>query len=303
MVGADPNFHTCDLAGLVKQPGVCGGGRWRSLAVACVVVPLSLTLAHCSRAPGAAALAANVQSRRNASKNGSRRRGSGTAPTPSESLTYTQYVRLRTRTRRTGRARLLPRRLTRSGSTLQRATLKEDLTTLVSINPRPSPITATIPRRKRRSSTSQRAIAAATAATRAGLLAGRDLRQPRAAAYSGEFRRPQTRRDRRVLPRQRRDAGARCARPPIGAAADQQIWRQCGAAGAATRSRCLQFLGRQVLGAGRLQALHRQVRPQLARLYGDPGAAKAFAKMPIIIVGYSGGFLPTAWSSRSAAWW
>jgi len=35
---------------------------------------------------------------------------------------------------------------------------------------------------------------------------------------------------------------------------------------------------------------------QLARLYGDPNAAKAFAKMPIIIVGYSGGFLPTAWS-------
>ncbi len=35
---------------------------------------------------------------------------------------------------------------------------------------------------------------------------------------------------------------------------------------------------------------------QLARLYGDPGAAKAFANMPIIIVGYSGGFLPTAWS-------
>jgi hypothetical protein len=34
----------------------------------------------------------------------------------------------------------------------------------------------------------------------------------------------------------------------------------------------------------------------LARLYGDPGAAKAFANMPIIIVGYSGGFLPTAWS-------
>jgi hypothetical protein len=34
----------------------------------------------------------------------------------------------------------------------------------------------------------------------------------------------------------------------------------------------------------------------LARLYGDPGAAKAFANMPIVIVGYSGGFLPTAWS-------
>jgi hypothetical protein len=34
----------------------------------------------------------------------------------------------------------------------------------------------------------------------------------------------------------------------------------------------------------------------LARLYGDPGAAKTFANMPIVIVGYSGGFLPTAWS-------
>ncbi|HLZ02668.1 MAG TPA: alpha/beta hydrolase [Bradyrhizobium sp.] len=34
----------------------------------------------------------------------------------------------------------------------------------------------------------------------------------------------------------------------------------------------------------------------LARLYGDPSSAKAFEKMPIVIVGYSGGFLPTAWS-------
>jgi hypothetical protein len=34
----------------------------------------------------------------------------------------------------------------------------------------------------------------------------------------------------------------------------------------------------------------------LARLYGDPKSAQAFANMPIVIVGYSGGFLPTAWS-------
>jgi hypothetical protein len=34
----------------------------------------------------------------------------------------------------------------------------------------------------------------------------------------------------------------------------------------------------------------------LARLYGDPASAKSFANMPIVIVGYSGGFLPTAWS-------
>src|SRR5262249_23240417 len=32
------------------------------------------------------------------------------------------------------------------------------------------------------------------------------------------------------------------------------------------------------------------------RLYGDPNSAKAFANMPIVLVGYSGGFLPTAFS-------
>src|SRR5262245_20440577 len=34
----------------------------------------------------------------------------------------------------------------------------------------------------------------------------------------------------------------------------------------------------------------------LGRLYGEPGAAKAFGNMPIVIIGYSGGFLPTAYS-------
>jgi hypothetical protein len=34
----------------------------------------------------------------------------------------------------------------------------------------------------------------------------------------------------------------------------------------------------------------------LAHLSGDPGAAKAFANMPVVIVGYSGGFVPTAYS-------
>jgi hypothetical protein len=35
---------------------------------------------------------------------------------------------------------------------------------------------------------------------------------------------------------------------------------------------------------------------QLATLSGDPASAEAFANMPIVIVGYSGGFLPTAFS-------
>jgi hypothetical protein len=38
---------------------------------------------------------------------------------------------------------------------------------------------------------------------------------------------------------------------------------------------------------------------KLARLHGDPLTAKAFANMRIIIVGYSGGFMPTAYSLYS----
>ena len=37
-----------------------------------------------------------------------------------------------------------------------------------------------------------------------------------------------------------------------------------------------------------------EVAPQLARLLGDPASADAFSKMPVVIVGYSGGYLPTA---------
>ncbi len=37
-----------------------------------------------------------------------------------------------------------------------------------------------------------------------------------------------------------------------------------------------------------------EVAPQLAHLLGDPASADAFRTMPVIIVGYSGGYLPTA---------
>jgi len=37
---------------------------------------------------------------------------------------------------------------------------------------------------------------------------------------------------------------------------------------------------------------------KLARMHDDPRAEKAFANMPVVIVGYSGGFLPTAYALR-----
>ncbi|MBR0692803.1 alpha/beta hydrolase [Bradyrhizobium lablabi] len=48
--------------------------------------------------------------------------------------------------------------------------------------------------------------------------------------------------------------------------------------------------------AGGLKRFLDESAPHLARLYGDPKSAQIFANMPVVIIGYSGGFLPTAWS-------
>jgi len=48
--------------------------------------------------------------------------------------------------------------------------------------------------------------------------------------------------------------------------------------------------------SGGLKRFINESADHLAKLYGDPGAAKTFANMPIVIIGYSGGFVPTAYS-------
>ena len=48
--------------------------------------------------------------------------------------------------------------------------------------------------------------------------------------------------------------------------------------------------------AGGFKRFMEESASHLARVTGDPNSARAFANMPIVIVGYSGGFLPTAWS-------
>lgn len=47
---------------------------------------------------------------------------------------------------------------------------------------------------------------------------------------------------------------------------------------------------------GGLKRFVNESADHLAEMYGDPSTARAFANMPVIIVGYSGGFVPTAWS-------
>jgi hypothetical protein len=47
---------------------------------------------------------------------------------------------------------------------------------------------------------------------------------------------------------------------------------------------------------GGLKRFLAEAAEHLALLSGDPGATRTFAKMPVVIVGYSGGFLPAAYS-------
>ena len=70
MAGANPRCHTRVSANLAALPnGIArredgvrfGVTRWQRLAIAAALLPLSFTLGDCSKAPGAAALAANAQ--------------------------------------------------------------------------------------------------------------------------------------------------------------------------------------------------------------------------------------------------
>ena len=47
---------------------------------------------------------------------------------------------------------------------------------------------------------------------------------------------------------------------------------------------------------GGLKRFMTESAERLAQLYGDPASAREFAAMPVVIVGYSGGYVPTAWS-------
>lgn len=48
--------------------------------------------------------------------------------------------------------------------------------------------------------------------------------------------------------------------------------------------------------SGALKRFLLESSTHLARLYGDPAMAKTFASMPVVIVAYSGGYVPAAWA-------
>jgi hypothetical protein len=309
MVGADPKFKRHGR-GRVKSPGAIARARsqtwhtrsqrWRWIALASVFLPLSMVLAQCGRAPNPGTLAANAQA------------SSGDTfddrfpapqfrdrfPASNESLAQRQISDFAPT--RTAQKEPAPYRVASLAPQLpyQRPTAKEDLTTLVSMKSSAFPYYGNNPasdapflniskgdRRGHRSYGGRVYWQDETYNDNRVLVhvpENFDARRPGVIVvffHGNGATLERDVRDRQLVPQQISDSGVNAVllAPQLAVdAADSsagKFWQPGG------------FKRFMDESAG-----------QLARLYGDPNAAKAFANMPIIIVGYSGGFLPTAWS-------
>jgi hypothetical protein len=325
MIGAEPKFQTHDRARRVKSPGALAYARvearpsrpkrWRWVVLASLFVPLSFVLAQCGRAPNPGALAANVQTSKTQASN---TQASNTQasfgdsfddrfPTPqfrdrfpsaNESLAQRQISDFAPV--RTAQKEPAPYRVASLAPQLpyQRPTAQQDLTTLVSMKSSAFPYFGNNPasdapflniskgdRRGHRSYGGRVYWQDETYNDNRVLVhvpENFDVRRPGVIVvffHGNGATLERDVRDRQLVPQQISDSGVNAVllAPQLAVdAADSsagKFWQPGG---------FKRFIDES---AG-----------QLARLYGDPNAAKAFANMPIIIVGYSGGFLPTAWS-------
>jgi hypothetical protein len=310
MVGADPKFQTCDCASLVAAPGVTrrvleraprriGSPRLRMVAMVSVLVPLSLVLAQCSKSPNAGMLAANSQpsgdtfddrfpqpqfkDRFPTASESFTQRAPAAAPPPAHVAADQAPYRV---------ASLDPQ------SPFQRPTAREDQTMLVNlkssafpylgINPRTEAPFLDISRGDRRG---HRGMGGKVFwqdetfndnRTLMHVPENFDIRKPGVIVvffhgHGATLERDV--RDRQMVPQQISDSGVNAVllAPQLAVnAADSsagKFWQPGG-----------------------LKRFVTESADHLAELYGDPRAAQAFANMPVIIVGYSGGFVPTAWS-------
>jgi hypothetical protein len=311
MVGADPKFLTYDRAGPVLSPDAArraraqapqhhAGSRRLHLALLSVVVPLSLVVAQCSKSPNAGMLAANSQ----ASTGDSFDERFPTPqfrdrfPTASESLVQRQASDLPGK--RTASTQPAPYRVASLAPTVpfERPPAREDLTTLVSLKSSAFPYLGNNPH------TDEPFLNVSRGERRGHRgMGGRvfwqdqtfnDNRVLMHIPESFDVRKPgvivvffhgngatleRDVRDRQKVPEQISESGVNAVllAPQLAVdAADSsagKFWQPGG-----------------------LKRFIAESADHLADLYGDPRSAKTFANMPVIIVGYSGGFVPTAWS-------
>ncbi len=329
MIGAGPKFQSCDRAGASNAPDAARpvpreirhpdraqrsdrAHRWRRIASLSALVPLSFVLAQCGQAPGAGSLAANVQASNSNTRSDSfddrfpKPQFRDRFPTASESFEQRQSGDLAPKQTAQGTSRgsasppQAPYRVASLEPQLpyQRPPRPDDLTMLVSMKSSAFPYFGNNPaseapflniakgdRRGHRSYSGRVYWQDETYSDNRVLLhvpETFDIRKPGVIVvffHGNGATLERDVRDRQLVPQQISESGANAVllAPQLAVdAADSsagKFWQPGG-----------------------FKRFINESADQLARLYGDPNAAKTFAKMPIVIVGYSGGFLPTAWS-------
>ncbi|MBA4036200.1 MAG: alpha/beta hydrolase [Bradyrhizobium sp.] len=312
MVGANPKFQMDDCASGAASPAAPRRARrlrWRWVAMAALLVPLSIALVQYGRAPDAAALAANTEGAQ--SRAGKAQTAADTFedrfpqpkfadrfPTAGESLPQMSREVALAPQQRSGRAE--PVRVASLTPTLNlpAPTEREELTTLVSMKSSAFPYFGNNPRseapflniskgdRKGRRSNNGRVYWQDETYNDSRVLVHVpetfDVRKPGVIVvffHGNGATLERDVRDRQLVPQQISDSGVNAVllAPQLAVnAADSsagKFWQPGG-----------------------FKRFIDESSTHLARLYGDPKSAQSFANLPIVIVGYSGGFVPTAWS-------
>jgi len=309
MVGADPKFQTYDRAGRMISPAAdvrasapehAGAGRLRWVALLSICVPLSFVLVQCGKAPSGGMLAANSQASAGDSFDDRfpAPQFSDRFPTANESFLQRQATD--TPRTRSAQPEPAPYRVASLGPDLpyHRPATGDARTTLVGLKSSAFPYLGNNPR------TDEPFLNIAKGERRGHRsYSGRvywqdetyndnrvlmhvpehfDARKPGVIVvffHGNGATLERDVRDRQLVPQQISDSGVNAVllAPQLAVdAADSsagKFWQPGG-----------------------LKRFVAESTEHLARLTGDPRAAKAFANMPVIIVGYSGGFMPAAWS-------
>ncbi|NOJ46286.1 alpha/beta hydrolase [Bradyrhizobium archetypum] len=311
MVGANPKFQAIDRAIRLASAAVLRRAlplRWHWVALAALIVPLSFVIIQCGKAPDAGIVAANTEGAKSKAAGASVDAFDDHVPAPqfadrfpsaSERLPQIEHQvalapQAEPRTVRTEPVRVASLTPT---LTLPR-TEREELTKLVSMKSSAFPYFGTNPRseepflnitkgdRKGHRSHSGRVYWQDETYNDSRVLVHVpetfDVKKPGAIVvffHGNGATLERDVRDRQLVPQQISDSGTNTVllAPQMAVdAADSsagKFWQPGG-----------------------FKRFIEESASHLARLYGDPKSAQAFANMPIVIVGYSGGFLPTAWS-------
>jgi hypothetical protein len=304
MVGANPKFQISDRAGRVMSPGGvrrAPGNRagWHRLRSIVLLLPLSLVLAQCSKSPNAAMLAANSRASTGDSFDDRfpKPQFRDRFPTAEESFTQISADALPNRTAQQETASYRVASLAPQ-LPYQRPPAREAQTVLVGLRSSAFPYLGINPR---------------TDEPFLNVLKG--ARRGHRGINGKVFWQDETFNDNRVLMHVPEDFDI--GKPGVivvffhgnGATLErdvrerQRVPQQISESGVNAVLLAPQLAvdaadssAGKFWQPGGLKRFVTESADHLAELYGDPGAAKAFANMPVIIVGYSGGFMPAAWS-------